>query len=333
MLRRFDAVVLSKIEVSRGRLHVLILPLDRHPRMERPITTNVSTSNLRPMQLGEILDASFNIFRRHFGLFLRLAVILVCIPTAFTVYLQMSIGGNPTEIMALFEEHIVSALLIGLVWFVVVATSSLLLLAGTIRVISDSYLGQEPKLGAALRFGAAKIIPLMLVALSKWLLTLLISIFGGVVVVAAFFVGRFLGEGFAVLLAAAAFITLVWVVIYVLCGYGVTTPVVVLEDLPSSFEAFGRSWDLTRGGKLKVFGTAAVMWLIAKMVPQMVVAGFNVAMGGGDTLQPVLAVVASVAAIILAPLLPCALTLLYYDLRVRREAFDLQILSEQLGLR
>jgi len=30
--------------------------------------------------------------------------------------------------------------------------------------------------------------------------------------------------------------------------------------------------------------------------------------------------------------LPCALTLLYYDLRVRREAFDLQILSEQLGI-
>ncbi len=35
----------------------------------------------------------------------------------------------------------------------------------------------------------------------------------------------------------------------------------------------------------------------------------------------------------LAPILPCALTLLYYDLRVRREAFDLQILSDQLGTR
>jgi len=36
---------------------------------------------------------------------------------------------------------------------------------------------------------------------------------------------------------------------------------------------------------------------------------------------------------VVAPILPCALTLLYYDFRVRREAFDIEILSEQLGAR
>jgi len=35
----------------------------------------------------------------------------------------------------------------------------------------------------------------------------------------------------------------------------------------------------------------------------------------------------------LAPLPACALTLVYYDSRVRREAFDLEILSAQLGTR
>ena len=283
------------------------------------------------MQFGEILDASFNIFRRHFGLFMRLSVILICLPTAITVYL-FSGFRSLNEVALIFQEHMVRTIGIGLAWLIIVAICSVLLLACTIRVISDSYLGQEPQLGAALRFGTAKIIPLMLVTVSKWLLIVLIYVFGALGVALSFFIGRILGQGFGMFLAVIAFLALAWFVVYVLCGYGLTTPVVVLEELPSSFEAFGRSWDLTRSARFKVFGTAVVMWIIANLVPRILVSGINAAAGGGDTLQPILAVVASVLAIILAPLLPCALTLLYYDLRVRREAFDLQILSEQLGI-
>ena len=58
-----------------------------------------------------------------------------------------------------------------------------------------------------------------------------------------------------------------------------------------------------------------------------------VGMTAGSSLQPFFAVVGSLLGIVLAPILPCALTLAYYDLRVRREAFDIQILSEQLGPR
>jgi hypothetical protein len=36
--------------------------------------------------------------------------------------------------------------------------------------------------------------------------------------------------------------------------------------------------------------------------------------------------------IVCAPLIVSALTLLYYDLRVRREGFDLQLLSQRLGV-
>jgi len=35
--------------------------------------------------------------------------------------------------------------------------------------------------------------------------------------------------------------------------------------------------------------------------------------------------------IVLYPAISCVVTLMYYDLRVRREAFDLQMLSQQLG--
>ena len=36
--------------------------------------------------------------------------------------------------------------------------------------------------------------------------------------------------------------------------------------------------------------------------------------------------------LILTPVLAAVITLMYYDLRVRREAFDLQVLGQQLGI-
>jgi len=77
-----------------------------------------------------------------------------------------------------------------------------------------------------------------------------------------------------------------------------------------------------------------VAWLISQFLPQMWW-GISGALGaaGNVSLQPLFVVVASLMGIVLAPILPCAITLLYYDLRVRREAFDLQILSDQMGTR
>lgn len=287
------------------------------------------------MQLGEILDGSFNIYRRHFGLFMRLSLIIVWLPTALAVYFSVRYSGTPLEFLNMVETHPLASLGIGLVATVFWVGASLLLKAGTIRVISDSYLGQEPELGAALRFGVAKIVPLLLVALSKGLLLGLIILFGALGIGLLTVIGRLMGPAVGGLLVFVGGIGLCWLIVWIACGYGMTTPVVVLEELSSSFDAFGRSWELTRGFRGKVFGTMFVVWLIGYFLPQMVISGINafVSAAGNTVLQTFLVVLSSLIGILLAPILPCALTLLYYDLRVRREAFDLQILSEQLGPR
>ena len=287
------------------------------------------------MQLGEILDGSFNIYRRHFGLFMRLSLILVWLPTAMVVYLQVRFSGNPLAFIALIEQHALATVGFGLAAIVVFVTSSLLLKAGTIRIISDSYLGQEPELGAALRFGAAKIVPLILVALSKGLLLAVIYLFGALGIGLMVLLGRLLGPAVGALMIFVGVVALIWLVAWVACGYGTTTPIIVLEELPSSFDAFGRSWELTRDKRGKVFGTVVVAYVISQFVPQMFVLGIVSILGavGNTSLQPLFVVITSLLGIVLSPILPCALTLLYYDLRVRREAFDLQILSEQLGTR
>jgi hypothetical protein len=286
------------------------------------------------MRLGEILDGSFNIYRRHFGLFMRLSLILVWLPTAAGIYLNLRFTSSPFELINLLEQHVAGSIGIFLLFLVVWSACSLLLKAGTIRVISDSYLGREPELGASLRFGVEKIVPLLLVAISKTLLLVVLYVAAGLTVALLYFVGRMISPGLGGLVVFAGAVAAVWLVTWILCAYAMTTPIVVLEDLSSSFDAFGRSWELTRDARGKVFGTVAVTWLISQFLPQVVVQGLSNALGvaGNQSMQPVFVVVASLLGIVLAPILPCALTLLYYDLRVRREAFDIQVLSEQLGM-
>ena len=285
------------------------------------------------MRLGEILDGSFNIYRRPFGLFMRLSLILVWLPTAAGIYLNLRFSNSPLQLLSLFEQNMGMSIGIFLLFVVVWSACSLLLKAGTIRVISDSYLGHEPELGASLRFGTARIIPLLLVTISKGLLLFILYMAAALVVGLMFFMGRMISSGIGGLMILAGVIGGVWFVTWVLCAYAMTTPIVVLEDLSSSFDAFGRSWELTRGARGKVAGTIVVTWLISQFLPGLVIGGISAAIGvaGNDALQPVFVVFSSLLGIVLAPILPCALTLLYYDLRVRREAFDLQVLSEQLG--
>src|ERR1051325_10567691 len=215
-----------------------------------------------------------------------------------------------------FQEHLVNVILMGLAGVLVYTTISLLLKAGTIRIISDSYLGQEPTLSSALQLGMGRIIPLLVVAISKTLLVIVIYL-----------------AAISVLLGIAYGVGAIWFMAWVLCGYGLTSMVVVLEDLDSSFDAFGRSWELTRAARMKVFLTCLVIFLFTALLPWIVVAVVGQLLGPASPLQPFLSILSVAMGVVLAPILPCALTLLYYDSRVRREAFDLQILSQQLGAR
>jgi hypothetical protein len=274
--------------------------------------------DLKPMELGEILDGALTIFRRHFGIFVRLGVAALWLPVGLTVYIQLS-GG--------VEQHII---LWSLAQFMAYF-AGLFLTAAAIRVISDSYLGRPPQLGDALALGASKIWPLFLVGLGKSIILVLIGVLVGVV--AAVAVPAMAGAGgWAALVAVLLVAGGCWFLIFVACGYGVTTPVVVLENLGGSFDAFGRSWELTRTFKRKILGIAVVTYLIV-FVPIGAVSGLGAYFAIESPLAGrVVEVISAAMPIVLTPILSCVFTLMYYDLRVRREAFDLQLLGEQLGI-
>jgi hypothetical protein len=274
--------------------------------------------DLKPMELGEILDGALTIFRRHFGVFVRLGVVALWLPVALTVYIQLS-GG--------VEQHFI-------LWSVaqfIAYFAGLFLTAAAIRVISDSYLGRPPELSDALALGASKIWPLFLVGLGKSIILVLIGVLVGVV--AAVAVPAMAGAGAGAALVAILLVGVgCWFLIFVACGYGVTTPVVVLENLSGAFDAFGRSWELTRTFKRKIFGIAVVTYLIV-FVPIGAVSGLGAyAAIESPLIGRMVEVISAALPIVMTPIMSCVFTLMYYDLRVRREAFDLQLLGEQLGI-
>jgi len=110
--------------------------------------------------------------------------------------------------------------------------------------------------------------------------------------------------------------------------YVATTAVIVLEG-KDAIESFGRSAQLTRNQKGHVFGT----YLLISAIYILLLIGTMV-------LTPFLAfsvvipqVVQTVFVILFYPIFGISEMLIYYDLRVRNEGYDVEMLAGSLGER
>jgi hypothetical protein len=183
---------------------------------------------------------------------------------------------------------------------VLTLVGSVLVTGATVRVVSEAYLGRTPLFGDAMRFAGSR--------------------FGAIL-------GANIMSGVLTILATLA---LVIPGIVVACGYSVAGQAAALES-GSSSEALRRSWDLTKGFRWKALalGVVSIGLILVVYVGAGVLGGVLGAVMGG--LDAVLAVLAACVSLLIYPLITFVFTLFYYDLRVRKEAFDLEMLSRQLG--
>jgi hypothetical protein len=283
-------------------------------------------ADIRPMNFGELLDAALTIYRRHFALFLKLAIATLSLPVCLAVYFGARFLESFTP-QAPNVASLLALLPVGVLYYL----AALVLTAGTVRVISESYLGRSPTLGDALGLGLSKLGSLVGVGLGKGIVLFLTVIAASVVTGVLATLSR--GSGAAGLVIAVGVVGATWLAAFVLCGYSLTTPVVVLEPLRSAFDAFGRSWELTRGFKFKVLLLTFVTLLITNTIPSLVFRGLGAAFTrAAPPLGLALTAVSYILPLLLTPVFSAVITLMYYDFRVRREAFDLQMLSQQLGI-
>lgn len=275
---------------------------------------------LRPLSAGEILDVAFGLYRRLFVPLVLIQVICSSLPFLVGLY-AAALGPSMETITITLVSYLLSFLL------------GALASGATALVISENYLGREVGAMDGLRRALPRFPSLVGVSLFVALLVG-VAMLPFVIAIAASAVGLGAEQpGLAVALGLVAIATLILPVL-TFSGLAVSTPALVIERLRAPTRAMGRSWALTRGSRLRIVGLLFV-FLVILFVPFIgATLILQMALGALDTAaaRVLSTVIASVLTFVLGPILYCILTLTYYDMRVRKEAFDLEVLSTQLGV-
>lgn len=124
----------------------------------------------------------------------------------------------------------------------------------------------------------------------------------------------------------------------ILVRFLLVTPVIVLEA-SATREAIKRSWNLTRGSFWRIvtinLPTIVLVYLISELAVQVIswlLTLYTDLWNNLDALQTINTVVRQIGLIAALPIQLGVYTLLYYDLRMRKEGYDLELQAQQLAL-
>jgi hypothetical protein len=265
---------------------------------------------LRPLEIGDLLDETFRMYRRHFLLFAGISVILAIPSAAVTGLVLASLTQALQQTSGITDLGFLGPMLATLSAGVIV---NLLILPFTMGAVMyaacESALGRPVTAGGVFMGVLRRYFPL----LGYWLL---------------FTVSGWL----ALVLCVAPIVLWTWVFV----SWIVVTPAMFVENIGLG-TAFGRSWRLVEGRWWRTF---LILFL-------MLVIWYLIGVGLGAFLQlaqyllalfisPFIATAISLAtsqliSALVNPVLQIAIVLVYFDLRVRKEALDLFQMAHQLA--
>jgi hypothetical protein len=315
----------------------------------------------RPMGLGELLDGAFRVYRARFSrLVLIAAIFLVPIGLATSLLLGVTLSGFNQLLFTAPGEADVEAMLPGAGAFVAYAGLALLgYLAMAMAFVSlISYIvallqGEELTVRNSIRRGARRLLPFIGMAVLAGLIIagLVLAIY---LVLAIVFLGFTLflsflatsmGDGFNVVTVIMALLAVVFVfaaMALILLPVGLLTaryvaaPALVVAEQYGPKGALDRSWDLTRNNVWRCFGYLALLTILNFVViglPISVlqwVVVFAVGTQWYGWLSGLLAGLSYFVNILWYPIMVLAITLIYFDLRVRNESLDLDLRVRRL---
>ena len=121
--------------------------------------------------------------------------------------------------------------------------------------------------------------------------------------------------------------------VYIFLYLGLTVSAVMVEGYKPR-GALDRIFELLRGSWLRVFGIGAVVLLVTLGMALLLATPFALASdGAGSTFDEVLMAIGGMVVLVgVTPVMAISLTLIYYDLRVRKEQYNLSALSREMGL-
>jgi uncharacterized membrane protein len=270
------------------------------------LTATSYTPQLRPLSVGEMLDAGFRLFRARFGTLMLCVLVPVAPLTILGTALQASVDPTAFDLNATSSEIDSGTAFAGtLVSAVIQFAAAALAIAACFRAVSAAYLGEHAGAGESLRYALGR----LLVLIVAYLALVVIVVIGLVLLI----------------------VPGIWLAVKL----SMTFPAVVFER-KGPFAAIGRSWRLTSGHWWRTFGTLLVVFLVS-FVLQLVLGGVvGGILGASETISELTTAISLTLVNLLAlaltyPLWAAVVSVVYYDLRVRNEGFDLQLLAQGVG--
>ncbi len=321
--------------------------LGPRPMVERRAKPRVRPGiQLQPMGVSEILDRSFRLLREGLWLYLIIMVIPLGIISVGSIVLAVLFGGmgllglehgEGLSVEAVVGGGVVVLIIVFVFVFVQVWAQGAL-----IHAVSETYLGHDTGVTSAYK----AVSPIL------WPLLWTILILGALVILAtggAFVIG-FLLVSLAGLLDFLPFTILMWAVAIfffpipgslLILNWIMADKVVVLEGL-KGWQALSRSWDIMstrtepgfwKGPKMKasiilLVGFAISMGILMFFqLPKVIV---EIVWPGGVLLQTVLQILYIIGNALATAYFAVAMILYYYDIRIRKEGFDLKTMADSL---
>jgi hypothetical protein len=269
----------------------------------------MATMDLRPMTLGEVLDRTFSLYRRNFLLFVGIAALphlLILLFRFGTLVLTKATGSaaKPDVSAGLLGGAILGALggLVLMLFLYGVVE------AATVWAVSELYLGREASIRNSYSMAKGKAFTVL-----------------GIMML----VGLATGVGILLLVIPG---------IYIACRLAVAVPASIVED-DSPVSSMNRSMELTKGSAGQVFVLLLIVliltWVVSFLLQAPVFIFSGMAAVAKQQLSAGVTMYSYVAEfltnVLISPVGTIAAALMYYNLRVQKEGFDIQHLFSTLG--
>jgi hypothetical protein len=258
-----------------------------------------STPALRPLAVGEILDTALAVYRRHAFALWKIVAVVLALPAALSGAIAVAQhqihDSNASSTGA-------SVVLLSFVADFVTVLAVFLAISAAYRLVADAYLGREIDPAASIRFGMRRVLSVL------WVFVLVLL---------------------GVFLALCLFVV---PGVYLAVCWSIAVPVLLGENLRGR-AALRRSRALVRGRWWPCCGVLVLTGVLVGIV-QAAFALIITAVTGDSSSDPLIFFTSAISSLLsstlVLPFQVAVTTVLYIDLRVRKEGFDVQLLSHAL---
>jgi len=282
------------------------------------VATAGTPVRLRVMPLGELLDETFKLYRRHFTVIAGVALVII-VPNLILSLVSGSYRANPVTYLQNVVQNVNNPDELARIQAQQRAYtgSPLYLLSFPIAALLLPFsVGALYRAATSLAAGNLETISSVLLGT----LRRYFAVWGVVILAALLFVG------------AIAIVTIP-VVIWVAIRWSVAIPALFAEGV-GPVKALGRSWNLVRDNWWRTLGILIIVAIMVSLIQTALAALFGgvaaVVPGlSGDLRAGVVTTVTTLVDALVGAITPIAITMLYLDLRVRKEGLDLDQLARQ----